>query len=195
MEIEKLQGEAIKQQAMDKIQPEYNYFTPQLMQEMLGNFLKWQFDIDENMKELIHALRGDIYDSDKGNWKLNEADDLRLANEKGIMRLTTLFRGHIGKLFMLGNFNQQNENQIMYDFVTALAEELFYYYDEYEIEPKHFEYIKTMFEAQAMACIRSGYEGFRVIQLVSSYKTSELIENNRQGEKKSWLGNIIPFVK
>ena len=164
-----------EQQQPQREESAYNYYN-QYNPEVLDSFLRWQFDIEDIVEEIGHSLKGSHRDS-KGEWQ--DVADMQLMNDRGVAKMMILFRSHIGKLFLLGNFTEENENQLMFDYVTAIEEDLFYHYIDYEINPKNFEFIKTILEAQALACIRSGRDAKRATLLVSSFKTNEMIEHNR----------------
>jgi len=170
---------------------EYNYFANNMMYQQYGDFLKWQFDADEYLARMEHNFKGDVWNDDSGTW--TNFPDIRIMNDKGVSRVSAFFRSHLGKMFTMSQFDQNRINQIMKEYIHAIQELLLLNREDFQVSPKNFTYIRVSMENAALAGIMGGFEGFRTRQLVSSYRSSEIINKSQEGNKDRQPG-LLGFI-
>jgi hypothetical protein len=194
--METYMDEASDKQSM-RPESDFNYFQNNMMWQQ-NNFLQWQFDPAEVITKLSHHFRGDVLDEETGLWSV-QGDAFRLMNDKGINRLIGLYQMHVGKDFAMNYLKEERILQIMKVYAFALIDTLVLWQEEFEIDPRNFEYIYSCLVDSAFANLFGALEGFRTKQLVSSYRSTEVIQkrntnDNQGGNQRKFLGIPIPGI-
>lgn len=100
-------------------------------QEDRTDLLKWQQDLGDELKNLLHDLRNEVYDEKKGMWVQQGRP---VMNEDGVRKIESLVRPYLSRNMFNTNFNEERVLGMLKDTSNALTMDLCIHYEDYELK-------------------------------------------------------------
>lgn len=97
-------------------------------QEERTDLLKWQQDLDDELENLTHDLRNEVFED--GEWKRQGPP---IMNEKGVRKIQSLVRPFLSRNMFNTNFPEERVLGMLHDTSNALALDLALHYHEYNL--------------------------------------------------------------
>lgn len=97
------------------------------------NMIKWRLDVDGTLERLYHLFRSDILVIENGQkiYKDNPTPEKRKLNDVGINDCMELLSTYLNKEVFLGNYSEEQINQIVLDISLAFRDLLYMNYERY----------------------------------------------------------------
>ena len=98
------------------------------------NIIQWQLDLQEQLNNIGHSLRGHIIEEDgKGNsiWQESEEKDDIIFTEYGVQEILRFLLQYLNKNTILSNYSEEIINQKVFDAGWVLADLVFNRYERF----------------------------------------------------------------
>jgi len=148
-EIAKAVGEIEKEELTgavgdNKVDPRNNSQTSAFSTGRMDDIARYQLELNDLLEQTEHILKGDIVVWQEGIkiWKENPKPEKNPLNEEGIRKIMLDLQNYINRHIILGDYEENDINQIMKDYGKKVNDLIFMKYEEMgmDTEEKRQEY-------------------------------------------------------
>lgn len=127
-------------------------------QETRADLRKWQQDLYDELKSIVHDLKGDLYDEEKQEWIKGDKDPV--MNDLGIRKFISYLKPLISRNLMNSNYNEDRIYSSLRDIVNKFIFDIAFNHKKYNLEFGNFNYVvrllKGFAEPTHFRCLNDG---------------------------------------
>lgn len=160
------------------LDPRYQAYNQQLLQQQNGDFVRFQLDVTEELRALMMDLLGYEYDEKDEEYKPSNKKS-PMINVKGANDIMTFLRPRVTRIFSLSNQDVEAIDKRCLRYANDLTFMLCRHKDEYDI--KSFQVMDNIidlcddiFNATALKSLR-GWEGDSIRKGHSTIESKETV--------------------
>lgn len=166
---------------MDQAQQGYKEYGTVSQPSVLmdSNVLLIQLENDNVLADIEHHLRGEVFDSKKGEWILRHGAE-PLINELGIHTLMSIARSHIDKNIHLSKFTEQQIYKVMKDLEIDIIWNIRNNWDRFGIRKANVDFIIDIVTNPIFAAFKRAEDGITLDML----RNTQRIQNTMVADQK-----------